>query len=98
MTQDAALRWAQRTQRKIEIDPILAFATQRDASAAEGVHKLKRNATRLASYCEPALRLPNTCRENNNLFKLPCKFIFHVVHGHYATALAHDSDSPTNTN
>ena len=55
MTQDAALRCTQRTQRKIEIDPILAFATQRDASAAEGVHKLKRNATqRLASYCEPA--------------------------------------------
>ena len=58
MTQDAALRCTQRTQRKIEIDPILAFATQRDASATEGVHKLKRNATqRLASYCEPAFIL-----------------------------------------
>ena len=58
MTQDAALRCMQRTQRKIEIDPILAFATQRDASAAEGVHKLKRNATqRLASCCEPAYTL-----------------------------------------
>ena len=55
MTQDAALRCTQRTQRKIEIDPILAFTTQHDASATEGVHKLKRNATqRLASYCEPA--------------------------------------------
>ena len=50
MTQDAALRCTQRTQRKIEIDPILAFTTQHDASATEGVHKLKRNATqRLAS-------------------------------------------------
>ena len=28
MTQDAALRCTQRTQRKIEIDPILVFATQ----------------------------------------------------------------------
>ena len=47
MTQDAALRCTQRTQRKIEIiiDPILAFTTQHDASATEGVHKLKRNAT-----------------------------------------------------
>ena len=54
MTQDAALRCMQRTQCKIEIDPILAFATQHDASATEGVHKLKHNATqRLASYCEP---------------------------------------------
>ena len=52
MMQDAALRC---TQRKIEIDPILVFTTQHDASATEGVHKLKRNATqRLASYCEPA--------------------------------------------
>ena len=36
----------QQTRRKIEIDPILAFATQRDASAKEGVHKLEtqRNA------------------------------------------------------
>ena len=42
MTQDAALRCTQRTQRKIEIDPILAFTTQHDASATEGVHKLKR--------------------------------------------------------
>ena len=58
MTQATALRCTQRMQRKIEIDPILAFATQRDASATEGVHKLKRNATqRLASYCEPALRV-----------------------------------------
>ena len=58
MTQDAALRCMQRTQRNIEIDPILAFTTQHDASATEGVHKLKRNATqRLASYCEPALSL-----------------------------------------
>ena len=58
MTQAAALRCTQRTQRKIEIDPILAFTTQHDASATEGVHKLKRNATqRLASYCEPALIL-----------------------------------------
>ena len=54
MTQDAALRCTQRTQRKIEIDPILVFATQHNASVTEGVHKLKRNATqRLASYCEP---------------------------------------------
>ena len=58
MTQDAALRCTQRTQRKIEIDPILAFTTQHDASATEGVHKLKRNATqRLASYCEPAFSM-----------------------------------------
>ena len=52
MMQDAALRCTQGTQRNIEIDTILAFATQRNASATEGVHKLKRNATqRLASYC-----------------------------------------------
>ena len=58
MTQDAALRCTQQTQHKIEIDPILTFATQFNASATEGVHKLKRNATqRLASYCEPGLRL-----------------------------------------
>ena len=58
MTQDAALRCTQQTQRKIEIDPILAFTAQHDASATEGVHKLKRNATqRLASYCEPGLTL-----------------------------------------
>ena len=54
MMQDVALRCTQRMQHKIEIDPILAFATQHDASATEGVHKLKRNATQhLASYCEP---------------------------------------------
>ena len=37
----------QRTRRKIEIDPILAFATQRDASAKEGVHKSRVNFFKL---------------------------------------------------
>ena len=76
MTQAAALRCTQRTQRKIEIDPILAFTTQHDASATEGVHKLKRNATqRLASYCEPALIL-DTSRKSSK--RITCTCVCHV--------------------
>ena len=69
MTQDAALHCTQRTQRKIEIDPILTFATQHNASVTEGVHKLKRNATQRVCVCA-CVRVFNT---NLVLVKIPCK-------------------------
>ena len=47
----------QRTQRKIEIDPILHLLRNANASTMEGIHKLKRNAAQCSVLCHRLLCL-----------------------------------------